>query len=137
MIKHINALVVVTLCILGSTTSSLHAQNSWVPAAYQYIQDKDENFDLKVSDFTSPIVTDEYTSGGITHIYYNQQWNGIPIYNHSLSVATQGEVLRYASHNYLSLEEYTKVDFTAPFNPNQIISQAVAYTSSLVGWNFP
>jgi len=124
MIRFIPKLILVVLCILGFTTKQSHAQNSWVPAAYQYLQEKYENFDLKVSDFTSPIVTDEYTSRGISHIYYNQQWNGVPIYGRSLSVATQGEVLRYASQNYLSLEEYTKTAFNAPFDPNQIIIQA-------------
>ena len=122
MIKYNCRAIIVLLCIIVITPIS--AQNSWVPAAYQYLQDKDLDFNLKVSDFSNPIVTDEYTSNGINHTYYNQQWDGVPIYNRSLSVTTQDELLRYASHNYISLEEYSKIPFDAPFDPSQIMTQA-------------
>ena len=119
MFKFLSTLFTLSLCVL--VTSSIIAQNSWVPAAYQYLQDKDENFDLKVSDFNSPVVSDEYTSRGNNYTYYNQQYNGIPIFGKSLTVASTDEELRYASHNYISLEQYTKLDFNAPLDGNQIL----------------
>ncbi len=124
MIKHSKTLVLISLCLFVISNKAIYAQNSWVPTAFQFLKDKDENFNLKVSDFSNPIVTDEYTSRGITHIYYNQQWNGIPIFNRSLSVAIRQNEFRYASQNYISLEDFSKTDFTAAFNPDQIISQA-------------
>ena len=116
-----STLIVFSLCLI--TASSLQAQNSWVPAAYQYLQDRDDSFDLKVSDFTTPVVTDEYTSRGINYTYYNQQWNGVPIFGKSLTVASTDEELRYASHNYISIEEYEKVEFPESIDPNKILSE--------------
>ena len=125
MIKLICNAIAIALCFIVLTPTS--AQESWVTSAYQYLEEKDKIFDLNISDFNDPIVTDTYTSMGISHFYYNQQWDGIPIYNKSMSVTVQDGVLKYASHNYISLDQYTKIPFTKIFDPNQILLRAAEF----------
>ena len=112
----------IVFLFLFCTWNHLIAQNTWAPAAYEFFESQDENFNLKESDFENPIVTDEYTSRGITYTYYNQQWSGIPIFGNSLTVASSDEEFRYASHNYISIDAYSKTEFTAAIDANLILS---------------
>ena len=52
-------------------------------------------FGVTESDFQRVIITDSYTSDGITHVYLQQTFNGLPIAdaNASVHVAANGQII--------------------------------------------
>ena len=60
-----------------------------------YFSQNAASFGLTAGDFSHVVVTDNYTSGGITHIYLQQTFNGLPIAdaNASIHIAADGQVI--------------------------------------------
>ena len=61
-----------------------------------FIQGQQSNWNLSISDLKDLTVSDIYTDdhNGVTHIYYLQQFQGIPIFNAitSVHIAPNGQI---------------------------------------------
>jgi uncharacterized repeat protein (TIGR01451 family) len=69
--------------------------------ALNYIQENAADLELTAADVTDMVVTDMYQSqhNGVTHIYLQQQLNGIPVYNAviNINIAADGSVINLGS----------------------------------------
>lgn len=101
-----------------------------------YLKNNAANFGLTANDFNKMKVTSNYTSNGITHIYLQQTFNGLPIAdaNASVHIAANGQVIS-ANANFVPGLPHPAVN-TAPV-PDISAEQAVNYyasaTSSTLG----
>ncbi|NNE27716.1 MAG: DUF11 domain-containing protein, partial [Saprospiraceae bacterium] len=71
-------------------------------------------------DIQDMIITDHYTSrhNGVTHIYYNQAYKGIPVHNalFNVNISKDNEVFHYGNRLYPALESKIKGE-TPQINP--------------------
>lgn len=113
------------IAVLGLLfAESIVAQSAFEIEIYNYLESKDDNFSYNPSDFQNTIETDAYTSRGIAHKYLNQTWEGVPIFAKILSAASKENKLIYASHDFLALDQYTKISFTENLDASTVLSQA-------------
>ncbi len=82
----------------------------------RFIQSQQSNWNLSISDLKDLTVSDIYTDdhNGVTHIYYVQQFQGIPIYNAitSVHIAPNGQIYDSPSRFYANIK--SKVNATKP-----------------------
>ncbi len=69
--------------------------------ALSYIKDNATDLGLTTADVSNMVVSDQYTSqhNGVTHIYFLQQLNGLPIHNAiiNINIASDGSVINLGS----------------------------------------
>ena len=78
-----------------------YAQESNLALANEELISLAENLKYGETDIDDPIITDYYTSNGITHIYYQQAINQIGIYGSTASVHLQNNKIFSANLNFL------------------------------------
>ncbi|WP_179316452.1 T9SS-dependent M36 family metallopeptidase [Winogradskyella undariae] len=88
-----------------------------------YLKDNKSNFNFIDKDLENPVINNEYYSENteVTHVYLNQTYQGIRLFNAISSVAIkEGKILYYANRflNHIA----SKVNSTTPaFSPNASI----------------
>ncbi len=91
MSKFLTSTLSLFLCL------ALYGQESTVQIALDYLDAHKGEFHLNAMDIQDPVVTNHYTSqhNGVTHVYFNQQYQGIKIYNaiSNVNIAKNGKVL--------------------------------------------
>lgn len=117
--------IALILWIFGGMLTT-HAQTPQ-QIADQYLTDNLDKLELTASDIHSYRVSDSYTSqhNGLSHIYLQQQHQGINIHGAQLSIHIQeGEVV--AAQNRFIADLKSKVSVTTPSIPaKQAIHQAI------------
>jgi len=95
-------LLLLTSLFLYTTTFGQHEKA--ISAAKQYLQENLANWQLTEADIADLEVQNIFTSkhNGVTHIYFNQSYQGIKIFNalSTINVLPNGEVL-HASNRFL------------------------------------
>lgn len=81
------------LLMLGTT--ALTAQDTQI--AIDYLQQKFPDLGLQAEDVRDLTVTDDYTSSGIRHIYVNQRYQGVPVFNAQAILHYRGTALLHAT----------------------------------------
>ncbi len=89
------------LIILFLLVSTSFAQEANLALANEELTVLAEDLNYGDSDIDNPIVTDYYTSNGITHIYYQQSVNQIGIYGATASVHLKNNEVFAANLNFL------------------------------------
>jgi extracellular elastinolytic metalloproteinase len=83
-----------------STTLSQPTSAPPLATALQFLRSHASDLGLDPSDVASPLVSSEYTDSltGVTHIYLQQQFNGLPVLNANLTVnlLSDGSILSIA-----------------------------------------
>lgn len=96
--------------------SMAFAQSPNLNTAQQYLNSQAEEWGLSQQDIAEPIVTDEVTDRktGITRVYMQQQYQGIPVYNavSNYNINSNGEV--YSAHHSFVQGLAGKVNTTIP-----------------------
>lgn len=118
------------LLVLG--TAALSAQDGRI--AIDYLQQKFPDLGLQAEDVRDLEVTDDYTSGGIRHIYVNQRYAGIPVYNAQAILHYRGTSLLLATTSRLAPDLATSGLITAPALPAQTaVTKAISEISATFG----
>lgn len=80
---------------------SLYSQGDKKSVGQKFLNENKDQLELTVSDINNALIADMYQSehNGVTHIYYNQAYQGIPVYNAilNLNITKEDEILFY--HN--------------------------------------
>lgn len=85
-----------------------HAQQIGLDLAKSHLLKKAQQDKHAAADFQNPMVTDHYTSNGITHVYFRQTLNGIEINNANAAVhIVNGNVLTSNNQFLTGLEKRT------------------------------
>ena len=83
--------------VLLSLHLTVFAQSNKKSVAYSYLNNNKEKLGLTVSDINDALISDMYQSkhNGVTHIYFNQAYKGIPVNNaiFTINVKKDDEVL--------------------------------------------
>jgi extracellular elastinolytic metalloproteinase len=97
-----------------------------------YLSQNAASFGLTASDFTHVIETSSYASSGITHVYLQQTYNGIPISdaNASVHIAANGQVIS-ADANFVP--NLPHLPNPVPTIPDMPAEGAVARFAELMG----
>jgi uncharacterized repeat protein (TIGR01451 family) len=93
--------------------------------AQDYLRSQAEAWQLEAADLTDYRVSDQYTSGGITHIYFLQRFRGIDIYNAQAMVHLKdGKIFHGGAHFESRIAE--RVNTTVPLvSPEAAIRRAL------------
>ena len=121
-------------------TVSLFSQHEKaITAAKQFLKKSQEKWHLTEADIADIAISSIHTSkhNGVTHIYFQQQYEGIKIYNalNTINVLPNGEVL-HSSNRFLP-QIATKVNATKTrINPETAIQKAALYLDIKEAINF-
>ena len=69
--------------------------------AVNYLQQKFSDLGLQAEDVRELKITDDYTSGGVRHVYINQRFRGIPLFNAQAILHYRGTTLLHATTSRL------------------------------------
>lgn len=112
-------------------TSTIKAQNVQLEQlGRQYIQSSTSQWGLQKEDVLELLISDQYISehNGLTHIYYQQSYKGIPVYNAitSVHITKDGKVFDSPHRFVASLA--SKVNTTkARINPIQAMEKMILH----------
>ncbi len=95
------------LIIIFSCNSTFAQKSKLVKLAQNYLEENYIDFGLSESDVQSFEVTDLYTSenNGVSHLYLNQTFNKIPVYNQVFNLSIKNEILHCAGNFISNLNE--------------------------------
>ena len=78
--------------------------------ARQFLAQQAESWGLQQADLSDLIISDMYTTdhNGLTHVYFQQQYKGIPIYNAvtSVHITKEGKVIESPNRFYGKLSSW-------------------------------
>ncbi len=108
------------LLILALPTSFTFGQNSLQSSEYgaliiNYLDDKKSDFDFKDRDLEQLVINNEYYSENteVTHVYVNQTFEGVRIFNAISSIAIKDGKVFYYANRFLN-DISNKVNATSP-----------------------
>lgn len=108
------------------------AQSKATQTGEKFLRSNSEDFDLSINDISEKLISDMYTTkhNGVTHIYYNQARNGVPVHNaiFTVNVNRDGNVLFHSN-------EFIK-DLDAKINTQKALvspEQAIIRTAEALG----
>ncbi len=70
--------------------------------AENHLRDYAKNYNLSPEDVRNFIVTDSYTSKGITHVYFRQAHQGIEVFDANAAVHSAGDKVISANNNFVT-----------------------------------
>lgn len=130
--KRFNSFFTLLLLLCVAALSAQDAQ-----PAIDYLQEKFSDLGLQAEDVRDLEVTDDYTSGGIRHVYVNQGYRGVPVFNAQV-------ILHYRGTNLLHTNNRFQADLasrglsTAPALPAQgAVGKAVQTVAATFGTATP
>ncbi len=118
------------LFILALSTSLSFSQNNLESSEHgaliiDYLEDKKSDFNFKDQDFEQLVINNEYYSENteVTHIYVNQTFEGIRLFNAISSIAIKDGKVFYYANRFLN-DISNKVNSTSPaFSPASAIQK--------------
>ncbi|MEM6769035.1 MAG: M36 family metallopeptidase, partial [Bacteroidota bacterium] len=118
------------LLMAGSAT--MFAQDAQM--AIDFLQEKHADLGLTQEDVQDLRVTDDYTSGGIRHVYVAQQYRGIPIFNAQAALHYRGTRLLHRTTKRLEANLAANNLSTAPaLSAQNAVRAAVGNVSATFG----
>ncbi|MEO0469197.1 MAG: M36 family metallopeptidase [Bacteroidota bacterium] len=128
--------VLAVLLICSQLSSLSLSAQSFSQRAIQHMASHRKDFALKELDVQSPLISDQYTSAhnGISHVYLQQQLDGIPILNAIASVHldANGSVV-YASSTWEADIQARKAQTQPDLGPQQAVQLAGDFLELGVG----
>ncbi len=132
--NYLRFLVFLGLILLSFTGVS---QNNLIESEYgskiqTYLNQEKETYNLTSSDIADLVISKEFYSkkSKITHVYVNQRYQGITIFNAISSVAIKDNVVFYYANNFIAGIDQ-RINTTAPQLNAQTAIQRVASTLNL------
>lgn len=119
---------ITTLSFFLCFSIGLMAQSSDInKIGREYIKAMSEEWHLKPNDVQDLVITDQYVSkhNGVTHVYYTQQYKGIPIDNAitSINITKEGKVA-FAGNQFIG-DLSSRVTTTTPsLSPAEVLFHA-------------
>jgi extracellular elastinolytic metalloproteinase len=117
------------LLLLGS--AALSAQDAQI--AIDFLQEKYSDLGLTSEDVRDLNVTDDYTSKGIRHIYVNQQYQGVPVFNAQAILHYRGTSLLSNNNGFVADLASQNLSTAPAFSAQSAVSSAINVVSSTFG----
>jgi hypothetical protein len=118
-----NTFSVTLLILLFSNCFSQNKEH----AARAFVTKKCAELKLTSEDFNNAIVSDSYTSMGITHIYFQQQYKGVKVFNGLLNVVVYKNDRMLVSGNRFVSNLQSKIqDYSTIISAKQAVTLAAA-----------
>lgn len=118
------------LLMVGST--GLFAQEAQI--AIDYLQQKYPDLGLEFEDVQDLTISDDYTSGGIRHIYVAQRYRSIPVFNAQAILHYRGTTLLHSTTSRLQANLATNNLSTAPaVSAQHAVREAVGEIAATFG----
>lgn len=114
------------LLLLGTTT--LSAQD--VASATDYLQQKYADLGLEAGDVSDLVVTDDYTSDGIRHVYVNQRFQGVPVFNAQAAFHYRGTTLLRTSNRFAANLAAQNLSTAPAFSAQLAVNAAIGEVAS-------
>lgn len=130
-LQPLNRLIWLSLLFVGLRFSALAQTQTGPPKTLiqRHLQEKAISWKLQASDIRDTRIRDAYTSNhnGVTHVYLNQRYRGIDIYNaiSGFHLLPSGK-LAYATNGFYYGIQYLVNTHTPVINPVQAINFAAA-----------
>lgn len=114
-------------------TNMVYSQSSLLDSEYgatiqNYLNQNKEAHNLTISDISDLAVNKEVFSKStkITHIYVNQQFQGVPIFNAMSSIAIKGNAVFYYANSFINNVDQRINTTTAQVSAEQAVQRAAS-----------